>query len=358
VVSGCSKNDSESTSVVAKGTRVLGFDTNDAAADFTFLQSYAAAQAVGVQAGTLHIDWNQDEAAGSGATSGTFTDFNSALASANAFYPATTPASQLSLTIAPIDTGAFALPSDLSGLPMNNANVITRFNNFMDWVLARVPNSSLISIQIGNEIDTLTAAGTSAYWTQYQTFLSAVVAHIHSVKPGIKVGTTFTLYGVIGSGSNGTTAQTGIVNLAKVSDEVGVTYYPLDQTFMMKNPSVVPTETAAVFSTLPSTPIYFQEVGYATSATCGGSEANQSAFVDQIFTMWDTHAAQVPFLSFVRMNDYSLTSAQGVANSDGLGSYPAFVAYLQTLGFRSEPAPSSFKAGWTELQTQLQLRGW
>jgi hypothetical protein len=357
-VSSCSaKKNASSVSVVPKGARILGFDTNDSAQDFTFLQSYAAAQSVGVRAGTVHVDWSSDESAGSGSTSGTFTDLSNQLASANAFYSATTPASKVSLTVAPIDTGAYELPSDLAGLPINNSNVIARFNHFMDWVFTQTPNTSFTSIQIGNEIDTLTAASSATYWTEYQTFLSAVVSHIHSVKPGVPVGVTFTLYGLIGQGSNGSVAKSGAIDLASVSDEVGLTYYPFDNSFLMKDPSVVATDTASVFETLPSTPIYFQEVGYSTSSACGGSEAKQVEFVDQIFTMWDLHASQIPFLAFLRMNDLSFTNAQSVATQYGLGSNAAFAAYLQTLGFRSYPSPSAFKPAWSELQTQTSTRG-
>jgi len=344
--------------VVLKGARILGMDTNNPAADYTFLQSYAAAQSIGVQAATLHIDWNTDEATGSGTTSGVMTDVGGALASANAYYPTTSPASMLSLTIAPIDTGSYKLPSDLNSLPqMSNATVITRFNKFMTWVLSQLPNTRFTSIQIGNEIDTLSAANTAAYWTQYATFLTSAVAHIHALKPGVKVGVTVTLYGITAQGYAGSAAQVGIKALAGIGDELGVTYYPLDNTYKMKAPSVVATETANMFAMLPtSTQVYFQEVGYASSSTCGGSQTNQSAFVDQIFSMWDTYSTRIPFLSFVRMND--LSSSTALTEASTLSGNSAFVAYLQTLGFRTDPAPSGFKSAWLELQSQTKLRGW
>ncbi len=365
-LSACSSQSSNTTSptptpsqLVAKGSRVIGMDTNDASSDYSFVQSYQAAQSIGVTTGTLHIAWNSDEAAGSGATSGTFTDHFGALASANAYYPATTPASQVSLTIAPIDTPGPALPSDLSGVAMDNANVITRFNHFMDWALSQIPTAQITSIQIGNEIDAPSGASTALYWTQYKTFLTAVIAHLHTVKPGVKIGVTVTLYGLIGQSAAGATAATGISNLLSVVDEIGLTYYPLDSNFMMKDPSVVATDFAAVFTTLPSTTtVFIQEIGYSTSSSCGGSTANQVSFIDQIFSAWDLHASRIPFLAFLRMNDLSNANATSIATSFGLGGNAAFVAYLQTLGFRTYSGPSSFKSGWTELQNQTHLRGW
>src|SRR6516162_7610148 len=78
---GASHNES-STAPVPKGLRLLGMDTNDAAADYTFNQSFASAQSIGVGAGTLHIAWSSDEGPGSGATSGAFTDSSGAFAAA------------------------------------------------------------------------------------------------------------------------------------------------------------------------------------------------------------------------------------------------------------------------------------
>lgn len=362
VLAGCgssSGSGSSSAGIVAKGSRILGMDTNDASADYTFNQSFASAQSIGVGAGTLHIVWSSYEGAGSGTTSGAFTDTGGAFAAANAYYPGLATPAKLSLTIAPIDTGGAFLPSDLSGQPLSNANVITRFNAFMDWVLTQLPNVTFVSIQIGNEIDAPSAASAATYWTQYQTFLTSVVSHLHTVKSGTKIGVTVTLYGLIGQGGNGTTAKTGILNLLGVVDELGLTYYPLDSSFMAKNPaSVVASDFASVFSLVGSLPIYIQEAGYPTSSTCGGSQANQGAFVDQMFSVWDAHANQIPFVSFLRMNDLSSANATSVATSYGLGGNAAFVAYLQTLGFRTYPAASAFKSAWSELQSRTHERGW
>jgi hypothetical protein len=56
---GCSSSSSSSSptsGVQPKGNRILSIDTNDAAQDFTFAQSFAAAQTIGVSAGTFHLD--------------------------------------------------------------------------------------------------------------------------------------------------------------------------------------------------------------------------------------------------------------------------------------------------------------
>jgi hypothetical protein len=141
-------------------------------------------------------------------------------------------------------------------------------------------------------------------------------------------------------------------------DVLGLTYYPLDSGYMAKKPSVVAGDFAAVFALATNTPVYIQEVGYPTSATCGGSAENQLIFIDNVFSAWDAYAAKIPFLSFLRMNDYSAAYAASEAALYGLGGNAAFVAYLQTLGLRTYPAPSSFKPAWAEIQDQTRLRGW
>jgi hypothetical protein len=361
VLSACapkSSDPSPTTGIVAKGGRVLGMDTNDAAADFNFTQSFAAAQSIGVSAGTLHLVWNGDEGAGSGSTSGPFTDVGGALASANAYYSTLANPASLSLTIAPIDTGGTFLPSDLGGQTMDNANVITRFNAFADWALGRLPNVQLVSIQIGNEIDAPGGASSATYWSQYKTFITAVASHLHSTRPGVKIGVTVTLYGLLGQSGNGMVARAGIISMLSSIDEIGLTYYPIDNTFTVKDPSVVAADFNSVFALVGTMPVYIQEAGYPSSSSCGGTQANQAAFIDALFAAWDAHASQIPFLSILRLNDYSHSSAVSVATSYGLGGNTAFVAYLETLGLRTYTAPSAFKSAWSNLQNRTRERSW
>ena len=141
-------------------------------------------------------------------------------------------------------------------------------------------------------------------------------------------------------------------------DELGLTYYLMDYTFMIKDPGVVTSDFNQVFALVGSVHVYLQEAGYSTSGDCGGSFANQSAFVDQIFSVWDTHSSQMPFVSFLRMNDLSLTDAESTASGYGLGTDTAFIAYLQTLGFRTYNSPSTNKPALIEVRNQTQLRGW
>jgi hypothetical protein len=344
-------------------------DTNDAAQDFTFAQSWAQAQSTGVHAGTNAIDWaigaSPYEGTGSGCTSGTFstTLTSTILPDLNGQY--TSSAAQLTLTIRPINAGIGGnnqFPSDLTALPASDANVICRFDKFVDAILAGLPNVVFTNIMIGNELDSNPQASTAAFWSDYSTFFQTVASHIHTALPGTKVGFTVTLAGAAYGSS---TIQTGIQNLLLDADVMGVTYYPLDATtsppYGMEEPSVVAADFAALVAVHPTATISVQEVGYASVGATGctvASQANQAQFVTNVFAAWDTYLSHIPFVAFLRMNDWSSSNAMSTATEYGLQSNPCFVAYLQNLGFRTDPTPSANKPAWTTLVDETAARAW
>jgi hypothetical protein len=351
--------------VVLKGSRMLGMDTNYAATDFTFAQSWAQAQSIGIVTGTNATGWSVYEGAGNACTSGAFSNTLTGLVlpALNATYTSAT--AQLTITISPIDGpvgGANLFPSDLAALPISDSNVICRFKKFLDVIFAGLPNVVFTNVQIGYEIDTNGSANTAAYWTDYATFLSVIAPYARAKVPGLKVGVTVTWGGAV----NGSSAiKTGIQSLLTYVDEVGVTYYPLDPTtnppYGMKLPSVVAGDFASLVAAIPSAPIYIQEIGYASSGATGcpvGSTANQALFVSNAFAAWDVYVSRIPFMSFLRMNDLSSAAANATAANYGLGSDACFVAYLQTLGFRTDPTPSANKPAWTTLANETHARGW
>jgi hypothetical protein len=330
-------------------------DANDPGSNYTFVQGYNDALSAGVRAGTVHVDWNSDEGPGSGPAHGIYSDYSSQLVDSDGYYAFTVPASKVSLTVSPIDTTGYMLPSDLSGSALDSAIVIGRFTNYIAWVFSMMPHASFTSIQIGNEIDLPPAASASVYWTRYKTFLSAVVPYIHSIRPGIKVGVTVSLYGLI---NGGVTVQSGILSLLGSVDVIGLTYYPIDSTtFQDRDPSVVASDLSQVFALVGSTPVYLQEAGYPTSASCGGSDASQAQFIHNLFAAWDSYQSRMPFVALLRLNDYSYAGALAMAGNYGLSGNAAFVAYLETLGLRTY-APSAPKTAWEALTSETAMRQW
>ena len=121
---------------------------------------------------------------------------------------------------------------------------------------------------------------------------------------------------------------------------------------------MVSLDISSAMALVGSTPVYIQEAGFPTSGTNLSSVDMQAAFVDQMFSSWDAYATKIPFISFLRMNDLSLAAASSTAATYGLSGNPQFVAYLQTLGFRSYTTPSAFKSAWTNIQNRTHERGW
>jgi hypothetical protein len=70
---------------------------------------------------------------------------------ANLYYPAQDI--QVSLTISVIGTNNLRLPPDLADKSFDDPAVIARFNNLLDYVAVQIPNLTLNSLAIGNEID-------------------------------------------------------------------------------------------------------------------------------------------------------------------------------------------------------------
>jgi hypothetical protein len=128
---------------VPKGERTLGLSVGPAA-DGDYPKALAEAQAAGVQLVTLSLDWSQLETA-PGRYDSTW------LTIADGFYPPRHV--EVDLILRPIDTNHAKLPSDLAGKPFDDPAVIARFERLLDAVFAQIPNLTLHSLVIGNEVD-------------------------------------------------------------------------------------------------------------------------------------------------------------------------------------------------------------
>jgi hypothetical protein len=329
--------------IVPKGNRILAMDFSNPAENGDFNTPFNRVRAMGVQSIGMSFDWNQVETAPS-----TYTDPGNALAIANLVYAADNI--QVSLILRPINGNSVNFPSDLSGKTFDDPTVISRFNAMMDFVFTKIPNLTLVNLQIGNEFDFYSGA-TPTFYAQFKTFLQQTNAHAKSIRSGLKVGFTATFAGMTGA------AQSSLATLSAVVDEVGVTYYPLNADYTVKDPSVVPTDFQKLVNAFPNIPIYMAEVGYPTGPLCNSSEAQQAAFVSAVFQAWDGQSAHIPYVEFVRLHDWSLATAQQQATSAGILD-PKFVEYLRTLGLRDYPGSGTDKQALGVFQAQAALRGW
>lgn len=342
-------------SVVSKGTRLFGLDILDLPTNGSYADNYNTLKAMHANFQTLPLTWTSIETtAGSGSTSGNLIDPYGALATFSGL--AQTDGIKLALTIRPVDATGKTVPSDLSSTRFNNANMITRFEKVIDFVLTKIDKTQLTSIMIGNEVDNYNPSSDTNFWSDYAAFLFAIKTYVNTSYPGLKIGFTSTAAGFISASKttpDGWNSRSVLQAWAGNVDVVGITYYPLNSDYTMQSPTVVSADFLNLVNAIPSGKrIHIQEIGYSTSATNNSSEYAQSQFFCEVFKAWDdnSHIAQI---SIVRMNDITRASAEAMAIPYGITSEP-FIEYLRTLGHRS--SSSNEKSSMTIIRSELTKR--
>jgi hypothetical protein len=351
----CHASQPPSPGETPQGSRTLAMDFLDVTPTSDFNQNLSFAQANGVAVMHLHLAWNLIEPSTPAdcATLGTYQDpYGGALGAFDALLAQ--QGFQLSLGVLPSTTNISLLPTGLEGKAMDDPLVICRFEQMLDFVFSKLPNTTLFNLQLGNEIESFAPATDAAFWTHYAAFLSAVRQYVQAQHPQLPIGIAASLDATLGNSSNAS-AQAGIAQLNAVGDYVGVNYYPIDSTFQVKDPSVAGTDIAALVAAYPAPPIDFQEIGYPSSSTNGSTETQQCDFLHAVFQAWDAHPTQIRLMTFVRLNDLSDDAAMALASGYGETS-PAFVQYLETLGLRTYSGAD--KLAFTQLTTETSERGW
>jgi len=263
----------------------------------------------------------------------------------------------LVIDVRTINTVTTMLPSDLNtadastGLTdLSRPAVRQRYREVVDYLLSRTPHVAIAGFAVGNEIDAYLGDNATA-WAQVATFTSDVIPYVRGKLPaGTPVGITVT---------------TGFANHPQAAaaeadaDVLFVTYYPLAADFTARDPSVVDADvTAAIAAT--DKPILFIEAGYPSAAasstcpTCTGSEAKQAVFFTNLFAAWDAHRDRVRGFSVSWLTDASDATVAGWETYYG-SSAPTFIAYLATLGVRSQTGAA--KPAWSAIQDAAHAHG-
>ena len=325
---------------VARGERTLSIDVNEPS-DGNYDAAFRLAREVGTQSVSLSIPWDSFEL-----EPGQFSPDPDYLSIANVYYPGYD--TSLALTLAPIDTNQLRVPQDLAALSFDDPQMIERFNRALEQALARLPETEVSVLAIGNEID-IYLQGDPAQCAAYASFLAATSAHARSLRPGLTVGTKATTGGLLGE------SRDCLQAINQSSDVILATYYPLGPDFAVRSPSSPAADFAALVDLAGSKPVFLLEVGYPSSERLGSSEAQQAEFVRQVFRAWDAQAASIPYLSFTWMHDIPGDSLQGYLGYYGLDS-AEFAAFLGTLGLRSRDGRD--KPAFLALAQEAAARGW
>src|SRR3954468_16714531 len=144
----------------AKGDRILGLDFSQVAEDGAW--PVRTARELGAEATTVHLLWSLVEPGGSG-----YTGPEAQLPGIvdRAYAPEDFG---ISLTVSPISGRALTMPSDLAAgiytgtLRFSDAAVIQRYTRLLDYIKAGMPNTRVLSLQVGHEVDLFYRAAPSA----------------------------------------------------------------------------------------------------------------------------------------------------------------------------------------------------
>ena len=239
------------------------------------------------------------------------------------------------LGIQVINTIPKETPTDLLGVAWSDPTMKSRFHALLDAIRPLL-TSHVQYISIGNEVDVYLASHPTE-WAQYQNFYEDAFAYIHQTMPGIQVGVTTTFTGASGA------AQANVLQLNTKSDVWTFTYYPLGPGFVPKGPQSPGNDFATMLTLAGGRAVVLQEVGYPTSSVLSSSEADQAAFVSNVFQAWQARSQQIPFLSYFALHDFSADFCALLEQYYNDPSDSAFEAYLCSLGLRHSdgtPKPS------------------
>jgi hypothetical protein len=329
--------DNDAKQATAKGGRLLGLGINEGSIGFE--KAFSAARAAGLQFVELPSQWDDIEP-----KPGEFT--NQWLDIANAYYPAV--GIRLVISLNPIDTNKLRLPADLVGKPFDDPAVIQRYSKAVDYVLSRVSKADLVAFAIGNEIDGYLGDDRKK-WQQFARFFEATSEHVRRRRPGVTVGAKVMLPSLLG----GARALAEPVNAH--ADAVLATYYPLGDGFRVKPPTAVAKDLGALLQQYSDKPVYLLEAGCPSSSFLGSSEAQQAAFVREVFRFWDAHQRQLKAVNFIWLHDISEAQVQSYTKYYGIGQR-GFAEYLGTLGLRYHDGKD--KQAFQTLRQEAKSRDW
>jgi hypothetical protein len=335
-----SNNDAEreKSVFVDKGSRLLGIDVT-MAHDNDYGAAFRVAKDAGAEFVTLSFAWDDIEIS-------PLEYGNENLAIANSFYPGFDTG--VVLVISPIDTNNIRVPIDLKDKSFDDPEVIARFRSLVDYIFSEIPDLTVVSLAIGNEIDLYLGKNKDA-WREYETFFEAATAYIKSIRPDSKVGTKITLGGLVHENIH----EGKSIN--QHSSVVMTTYYPLHGDFTVQDVGVVESDFASLVTLYANREVHILETGYPSGKVVKSSRSKQAEFIRAIFESWDAHAGTITAIAFSWLHDRSASELEFFKSYYRVDS-EKFLDYLGTLGLReySGKAKESFRA----LQEEVLERGW
>lgn len=365
------------TGIVPKGSRLLEIQVNESAG-IDFVNAFNLAQTVGMDSISLSLDWNgidigTDNTAVPPAPIYASDPAGDFLAIANSCYPNSN--TRLSLMLRPVTTLTKMAPPGFENIRFDDPAMIDRFERFIDYVFAKIPDIDLTALAIGSEVDLYLQNDALrqeylAFYEQVSDYARTAYAQLYPNKPPLRVAVEATHTGLLDASTKAYYQQ-----LNQFSDVIGVSYYPLSGG-LVQDPTVVASDFAAMIDSYPGKNLHFFQLGYpsgyySTSAypeyaagrvapSINSSDSLQAQFIDAVFAAWDAHAARIDLVGFTWMQDITEASVAEITANPAFGGLqnppPDFVEFLRTLGLRTEAAAD--KPAWASLGARAAERGW
>lgn len=335
---GAPPNDrSSDAGVKPRGNRLLGVSVTEGAVGFD--AAFAQAKSAGLQFIELAQQWDEIERKPG--------EFDSPyLKIANQAYPALN--TSIVLSINPIDTTNLRVPKWLTGRSFDDPQFIRAFNRFVDFILDGLSDANIVVVSIGNEVD-VWLGDDAKKWKQYARFAASVRKHIKSRRPKAAVGVKMTWPAIVSKNKNRAKA----VN--RSADAIMATYYPLNDDFTVRAPTVVGHELGQLVSQADGKPVFLLETGYPSGADNQSSPQQQADFIDAIFSAWDQHADVVKMVNFVWLHDMSNEEVKTMTQYYAVDT-PAFSSFLATLGLKTRQGEA--KPAFERVKHSAKVRGW
>ncbi len=337
-----SEKSSASSTGVPKGDRILELDANSPEHN-DYDRVMDLARELGAESIRLSVYWDDLET-----SPGVYNPEPNWLAIANSYYPSRD--FQISLVISILDTTEVRLPADLEGKPLNDPEVITRFEGLLSYIAQQTPDLELTSLAIGNEIDGVLGSDAEA-WEAYNQFFTAAAAEARLLWPDVPVSAKVMLEGLTGK------SREYARSLNNSADVIMTTYYPLAGDFRVLDPGIIHDDFDQLADLYPDREIHITEIGYPTSEVNKSSPDLQAEFVREMFAAWDDHADQITLISYSWLSDLPESSVRELEGYYGL-SNKAFGEFLRTLGLRTYPGSGEDKPGFQTFRDEAAARGW
>jgi hypothetical protein len=202
---------------------------------------------------------------------------------------------EISLVINLIHTGVRGpIPEDLKGRSFDDPEFIERFSTFILEVLDRYPVQYLA---IGNEVNDYFINHRNEI-PAYQTFFLAVKDRIQERYPGLPVAMTFAYHDAE------STRSVDIIQELDLGDYLPLTLYLYSSGFKFdRDPQEVEGYLDRILALAGDKPVAIVETGWSTAESLSGSQADQEAYLREIFQLLEEHREQIEFISWFALHD-------------------------------------------------------